>query len=87
LAILSPVAQDRAKLDYVERLGVQQVVSIGNGCNDRLMLQRSALGIAVVLEEGAFPATLVAADVVCTSIQAAIGLLTHPLRLKATLRV
>jgi soluble P-type ATPase len=61
-------------------------VCIGNGRNDRLMLAESALGIAVVLGEGAAAVTLAAADVVCTDILAALALLTHPLRLVATLR-
>jgi soluble P-type ATPase len=50
------------------------------------MLKEAALGIAVVQEEGAFAETLMSADVVCTNIVSALGLLTNPLRLIATLR-
>ncbi|MEZ4567516.1 MAG: hypothetical protein R2860_11350 [Desulfobacterales bacterium] len=50
------------------------------------MLRASALGIAVILEEGASAQTLQSADVVCTSIVSALSLLIHPLRLIATLR-
>jgi soluble P-type ATPase len=50
------------------------------------MLKEAVLGIAVVLGEGAFGQTLLAADVVCTSILDALALLEHPLRLTATLR-
>ncbi|MEZ4579581.1 MAG: hypothetical protein R2875_16695 [Desulfobacterales bacterium] len=49
------------------------------------MLRASALGIAVILEEGRPPQTW-SADVVCTSIVSALSLLIHPLRLIATLR-
>jgi soluble P-type ATPase len=50
------------------------------------MLKEAVLGIAVILTEGAAVETVVAADVVCTSINAALELLKNPLRLAATLR-
>jgi soluble P-type ATPase len=86
LVVLPQENQDLGKLKYVEQLGGARVVAIGNGRNDRLMLKRAALGIAVVQEEGAAAETLLAADVVCPSIRAAIDLLRNPLRLTATLR-
>jgi soluble P-type ATPase len=86
LAILPLENQDRGKLDYVKRLGASQTVCMGNGRNDRLMLKEAALGIAVILEEGAAMETLASADIVCTGILPALELLTNPLRLTATLR-
>jgi soluble P-type ATPase len=86
LTILPRARQDEGKRDFVRSLGAARCVCIGNGRNDRLMLAESALGIAVVLGEGAAAVTLAAADVVCTDILAALALLTHPLRLVATLR-
>jgi len=86
IAVLSEARQDQGKLAYISALRREQTVCIGNGRNDRLMLKESALGIAVVLGEGAATETLLAADVVCTDIVAALDLLRHPLRLKATLR-
>ncbi|HUT89103.1 MAG TPA: hypothetical protein VMY37_06390 [Thermoguttaceae bacterium] len=86
LVVLPEGHQDIAKRKYVEALGSDRVVSIGNGRNDRLMLERAALGIAVVQEEGAAAETLLAADVVCPGILAAFDLLRNPLRLTATLR-
>lgn len=86
LSILPVDNQDKGKLDYVEGLGAEHTVCVGNGRNDRLMLKQAALGIAVILGEGAAVETLVSADVVCTSILSALKLLTHPLRLTATLR-
>jgi soluble P-type ATPase len=84
--ILDRHAQDEAKQNYIRQLGADQTVCIGNGRNDRLMIQAAALGMAVLLSEGAFGGTLAAADVVCTHITEALDLLTHPLRLTATLR-
>jgi soluble P-type ATPase len=86
LSILPLENQDTGKLDYVKGLGAQHTVCIGNGRNDRLMLKEAGLGIAVILEEGVATETLVAADIVCTSILSALELLTNPLRLTATLR-
>lgn len=86
LSILPLEHQDTGKLGYVEALGPGSAVCIGNGRNDCLMLKESALGIAVILEEGAAMATIHDADVVCTSIVSALELLSNPLRLVATLR-
>ena len=86
LYVLRPGLQDSAKRDYVHELGAKAVVSIGNGRNDCLMLQASVLGIGLIQLEGACGKTLMAADVVCTSIVDALDLLLHPLRLIATLR-
>jgi len=86
LTILPPGGQDTGKRDFVEKLGADRTVAVGNGRNDRLMLAASALGIAVILGEGACGETLQAADVVCTDIIAALDLLLNPLRLVATLR-
>ena len=86
LSILPVDKQDKGKLDYVKGLGAQHAVCIGNGRNDQLMLKEAALGIAVILEEGAALETLVSADVVSSSILSALELLTNPLRLTATLR-
>lgn len=86
LSILPKDAQDIGKLDYVKRLGAEYAVCVGNGRNDHLMLKQAALGLAVILQEGAAAETLLAADVVCTSIVSALELLKNPLRLVATLR-
>jgi len=86
LEILPAGRQDEAKLAYVRKIGCGKCVCIGNGRNDRLMLQEAGLGITVVLQEGAAVGTVLAADVVCTDILSALELLRRPLRLKATLR-
>jgi soluble P-type ATPase len=86
LSILPPGNQHLAKLNYVEQLDPAMTVCIGNGRNDRLMLQEAALGIVVMQEEGAAVETLLAADVAAPTGLVALDLLLHPLRLVATLR-
>jgi soluble P-type ATPase len=78
--------QAQAKASYVVTLGCDKTVCIGNGRNDRLMLKQAALGIAVILEEGASSEAVIAADVVTHRIQDGLDLLLFPLRLTATLR-
>lgn len=86
LTVLPAGDQSGAKRDYVMGLGADATAAIGNGRNDRFMLDTARLGICVLLEEGASTASLNAADVVCPSILSALELLSNPLRLKATLR-
>jgi soluble P-type ATPase len=86
LTILPTGDQSRAKLLYIEKLSPQSVAAIGNGRNDRLMLEGAALGIAILEAEGAGAETLQSADVVCRNIRDALALLDHPKRLVATLR-
>lgn len=84
--ILASTGQEWAKLRYVQRLGSEHVVAIGNGRNDCLMLRAAALGIAVVLAEGAAFETIAAARIVTNGVADALNLLINPLRLVATLR-
>ena len=86
LAIIPVEDQAEAKLAYVGELGPETCVCIGNGRNDRLMLDEAALGIAVVQAEGAATGAFLAADVLVPNILDALDLLSHPLRLTATLR-
>jgi soluble P-type ATPase len=86
VSILPGDEQAPGKLAYLQGLGPEATVCIGNGRNDRLMLKEAALGIAVMLDEGAAVETVRMADVVCTTIHSALDLLRHPLRLVATLR-
>lgn len=78
--------EDEAKLRYLERLGSEKSICIGNGCNDKLMLKHAAVGIAVVGREGAAAEALMAADIIVVGILNALGLLLSPRRLLATLR-
>jgi P-type E1-E2 ATPase len=78
--------QAEAKSDYVETLGADSVLAIGNGANDAAMLERAALGIVILGPEGAASITLQKADVVVTDIRSALELVLFPKRLIATLR-
>jgi len=86
LEVIPRTGQDIRKRDYIRQLGAEHTVCVGNGRIDGLMLAESRLGIAVILKEGAAVSALLAADVVCTDIVSALGLLLNPLRLVATLR-
>jgi len=74
------------KEQYVVGLGADQVVAIGNGANDRLMLKAARLGIAVLEGEGSAVTAILNADIITRSIYDALGLLVIPQRLVATLR-
>ena len=86
VTVLRDSSEDEAKKKFVQGLGSDQTIAIGNGMNDALMVEEAALGIAVVQQEGAASKTLQNADVVCLSIQDALALLENPKRLMATLR-
>jgi soluble P-type ATPase len=80
------VSTGAEKKQLVETLGAGRCVAIGNGANDRAMIEAAGLGIVVIGPEGAAGETVRAADVVCTSIQDALDLLLEPRALVATLR-
>ena len=84
--VLPVEAQDKAKMEYIDKLGADRAVCIGNGRNDVMMLKKAALGIAVVQDEGAATSAILSADVVATDILSALDLLTNHMRLTATLR-
>jgi soluble P-type ATPase len=86
LKILSGADHCGQKDRYVEELGAESTVCIGNGRNDQAMLKRAKLGILVIQEEGAATESVLASDVVCRDIVEALQLLRHPQRLTATLR-
>lgn len=86
VTVIGKEDQAGAKLRYIQALGPERTVCLGNGRNDHLMLKAAGLGIAVLLAEGAAGMTIQAADIVTFSILDALDLLLHPLRLTATLR-
>ncbi|MGB2895874.1 MAG: hypothetical protein WBB65_06890 [Anaerolineales bacterium] len=75
-----------AKAAYVQELGAETVVALGQGANDAGMLHKAAIGIAVASIEGLAIESLISADIVVPDINAAFELLEHPARLIATLR-
>lgn len=74
------------KAEYVQRLGPERVVALGQGANDAAMLKAAALGICILSKEGAAVETLMAADLVAPDIFTALELLEKPLRIVASLR-
>ncbi|TWI76886.1 P-type E1-E2 ATPase [Desulfobotulus alkaliphilus] len=83
---IPPGNQGQAKKEYVESLGKDSVIAMGNGRNDAAMLQTARIGIAILMKEGASSQALLHADLTSTHICDALDLLLHPLRLTATLR-
>ena len=86
LTVLEPEHQAEAKRTYVQALGADRCVCIGNGRNDRLMLQEATLGIAVAGIEGTSVEALLATHLFVPNIHDALDLLQSPQRLVATLR-
>jgi soluble P-type ATPase len=86
LSIIPGKSEAEEKLQYIQSLGTELTLCIGNGRNDRLMLKAAALGIAVIQVEGGAVEAILSADAVTLSILDALDLLLNPLRLTATLR-
>jgi soluble P-type ATPase len=86
LSILDAGDQAQAKARYVESLDSEKTVAMGNGRNDRLMMEKARLGIAILEGEGCSVETLEAAEVCTRSSTEALDLILHPKRLVATLR-
>jgi len=74
------------KADYVENLGPNNTVAIGQGANDSLMLKSAVIGICTLSAEGSALATLLGSDLVVPDIHSALKLLLNPTRLIASLR-
>lgn len=86
LQIIGTENQEMEKFNFIQKLGPEKLVAMGNGRNDLLMLKEAALGIGLIQQEGAYGPTLFKADVICTSIDDALALLLNHNRLIATLR-
>ena len=86
LKILSSSDHTEEKADYLRELGAKHCAAIGNGNNDKKMLDSAALGIAVMGEEGCATQTLLASNIVCKCIENALELLLKQKRMIATLR-
>ncbi|MCK5794761.1 MAG: hypothetical protein KAH12_08635 [Anaerolineales bacterium] len=76
----------RQKEAYVENLGPNNTIAIGQGANDSLMLKSAVIGICTLSAEGSALETLLGSDLVVPDIQSAIKILLNPTRLIASLR-
>jgi soluble P-type ATPase len=70
----------------VNKLGVESVVALGNGKNDRKMLKAAKIGIAVTEGEGCAVDAIMAADIHVRAALDGLDLLLNTKRCKATLR-
>lgn len=86
VTVTAAEGQAQAKRQFVSGLGADTVVAIGNGRNDREMLDAAALSLALIQREGCATETLASAHIVSTSILDALELLCSPKRIVATLR-
>lgn len=84
--LISEQNQGYTKQQFIKQLGAKNVVAVGNGRNDQLMLETAALSMCVIQQEGASLGAVNSADIVMFSIIDAIKILLNPLRLVATLR-
>lgn len=84
--VIGKEKQDHEKLNFIESLGADRCVAIGNGRNDALMLSSAVLGVAILQEEGMNTKALFASDILFRSINDALDSLMNPARLIATLR-
>jgi len=84
--ILSGRDHTEEKAEYLQRLGADKTVAVGNGNNDAKMLEEAVLSMAIMGDEGCAKKTLLASDLVCKEIVHAMKLLLYPKRLIATLR-
>ena len=84
--IVKGTAIDAQKAEFVDRLGADKVVAIGNGLNDRGMLKIARLGIIVAGSEGCAVESFLAADIQVASALDGLDILLEPRRLRATLK-
>ena len=86
ISILEGKRHDIQKEKYLNTLGAERVMALGNGKNDRSMLRAAKIGVAVCLEEGCAIEAITSADILVSSPVDALDLLLKPKRCKATLR-
>lgn len=83
---IQPGQEAEQKRQFIQKLGAERVIAIGQGANDAAMLREAAIGMCVISPEGTAIETMLAADLVVPDIQHALEMLERPLRLLATLR-
>ncbi|NVM22509.1 MAG: ATPase P [Desulfobacterales bacterium] len=75
------------KMSFVESIGPEHTVCVGNGNIDVEMFKAARLSICTVQAEGAATRAMLQADIVVTHIKHAFEILLDPKKLIATLRV
>jgi len=74
------------KREIVKNLGGEKTLCVGNGYNDILMFEESALSIGIIEAEGASGKLLTKADIVARDIIDGINIILNNNMVKATLR-
>lgn len=83
---IHPGEEATQKAEFVQTLGPDTVIAVGQGANDAQMLKAAVLGICVMSQEGVAVKTLLSADLVLPDIYAVFDLLDKPVRIVASLR-
>lgn len=74
------------KKEFIEKLGYESTIAVGNGLNDVEMLKKAALSIAVIGDEGCASQAIVNSHITCKSIKDVFDMILKKNRIKATLR-
>jgi len=86
LHIIPEQDQASSKWAYLQKLGPQNTIGVGNGANDVRMLKQAVVGVAVLGQEGLATQTLMASDLVINHILDLFAYFEKPNRLIACLR-
>ena len=87
LSIVPAGKQDEHKKNYVEVLGAERCACIGNGRNDCRCSPVRLSVLRLYSRSALRQRALRCADIIAPDIFSALGLLQHPLRMAATLRL
>lgn len=86
LKIIGQNDQQFKKRDFVQSLGANETIAVGNGLNDILMVKIAVLGVAILDKEGCANPTLKNADLIYKNIIDFLESLENKKRIIATLR-
>jgi soluble P-type ATPase len=86
IKVLSSDNHTKEKAQYINTLGAQHCIALGNGNNDKEMLISAAIGISILGDEGCAKDALLNSDLTCRDISDALDLCLNTKRLIATLR-
>ncbi|MDD2906609.1 MAG: HAD family hydrolase [Sulfurimonas sp.] len=86
IKVLSSDDHTQEKAAYIQELGADICLAVGNGNNDAQMLKEAAISIALLGDEGCATKALMNSDIICKDIADALEMLLHEKRLIATLR-
>lgn len=74
------------KKQFIEKIGAECTIAVGNGLNDIEMLKTASLSISVIGEEGCASLAIVNSDITCRDIMDVFSMVLKKDRIRATLR-